>query len=199
MSCSSSLIDFADPLVLDTSVLINLHACRYGEQILAAIPNDIIVPEIVARELENEMSYRKGEHCFLHGLAVCGVVTLTNLTDTEFEIFHELTSTLHALDDGQAATIAVAVDRHLLPVIDERRAHSRAGLLMNSRAQGWSLDLFLHPRATGVLGAKQVVDALYLALRDGHMRIPSENVEFVITLLGKERSSECTCLPGHRE
>lgn len=43
MSCSSSLIDVADPLVLDTSVLINLHACKYGERILAAIPNDTLI------------------------------------------------------------------------------------------------------------------------------------------------------------
>ncbi|MGY4379505.1 putative nucleic acid-binding protein [Bradyrhizobium sp. i1.3.6] len=54
MSCSSSLIDIADPLILDTSVLINLHACKYGERILASIPNDVVVSEIVAGELEHE-------------------------------------------------------------------------------------------------------------------------------------------------
>ncbi|WP_292531769.1 hypothetical protein [Methylocystis sp.] len=52
MSCSSSLTDNQRPLVLDTSVLINLHACTYGERILTAITNDILVPQIVAGELK---------------------------------------------------------------------------------------------------------------------------------------------------
>ena len=51
MDCSCSLIDNQRPLVLDTSVLINLYACAYGERILAAIPNQVLVPEAVAGEL----------------------------------------------------------------------------------------------------------------------------------------------------
>ncbi|TIQ01773.1 MAG: DNA-binding protein, partial [Mesorhizobium sp.] len=85
MSCSSSLINIADPLVLDTSVLINLHACKYGERILSAIPNEVVVPEIVAGELEHETSRRNGEHPFLHGLVTSGIVTLAAMTDAEYE------------------------------------------------------------------------------------------------------------------
>ncbi len=63
-----TLLDITDPLVLDTSVLINLHACKYGERILAAIPSQILVPEIVAGELEHETSRTNGEHGFLYSL-----------------------------------------------------------------------------------------------------------------------------------
>ncbi|MCM2438499.1 DNA-binding protein [Agrobacterium vitis] len=199
MSCSSSLIDIADPLVLDTSVLINLHACKHGERILTAIPNDIVVPEIVAGELEHETSRRNGEHSFLHGLVTGGIVTLANITDVEYEIFHELTSTSPSLDDGEAATIAVAASRCLLPVIDERKGRTRAGILMKARPPGWSLDLFCHPTAIADLGDQPAVEALYLALRDGRMRIPSERADDVIALIGLERSRSCTCLPGYRE
>ena len=80
MSCSSSLIDITVPLVLDTSVLINLHASKYGEQLLAAIPNDIFVTEIVAGELEHETSRRNGEHGFLYSLVENRTVTLAGLT-----------------------------------------------------------------------------------------------------------------------
>jgi hypothetical protein len=73
MSCSSSLIDVADPLILDTSVLINLHACKYGERILASIPNDVVVSEIVVGELEHETSRQNGEHRFLYDLVTGGV------------------------------------------------------------------------------------------------------------------------------
>jgi hypothetical protein len=87
MSCSSSLTDIADPLVLDTSVLINLHACTYGERILMAIPNDILVPEIVAGELEHQTSRKNGEYGFLRALVASEFVTLTKLTDVEYEVF----------------------------------------------------------------------------------------------------------------
>jgi predicted nucleic acid-binding protein len=199
MSCSSSLIDVADPLALDTSVLINLHACKYGERILTAIPNDIIVPEIVAGELEHETSRRNGEHRFLQGLVTDGIVTLITMTDPEYEIYHELTSTSPSLDDGEAATIAIAAARHFLPIIDERRGRSRASALVNARTPGWSLSLFRHPAVIAVLGDQLAVEALYLALRDGRMRIPSESGDGVVALIGMERSRECTCLPGYRE
>lgn len=199
MSCSSSLIDIADPLVLDTSVLINLHACKYGERILTAIPNDVIVPEIGAGELEHETSRRNGEHRFLQGLVTGGIVTLTTMTDAEYEIYHELTSTSPSLDDGEAATIAIAAARHFLPVIDERRGRSRASALVKARTPGRSLDLFRHPTVIAVLGDQPAVKALYLALRDGRMRIPSESGDGVVALIGMERSRDCTCLPGYRE
>lgn len=199
MSCSSSLIEITDPLILDTSVLINLHACKYGERILAAIPNDIVIPDIVAGELEHETSRRNGEYRFLNSLIADGIVTLANLNDAEYELFQMLTCTSPSLDDGEAATIAVAATRHLFPVIDERRGRARAGILMKARTPGWSLDLFRHPMAIAALGDQPAVEALYLALREGRMRIPSESADGVITLIGVERSRDCTCLPGYRE
>jgi predicted nucleic acid-binding protein len=199
MICSSSLTDVVDSLVLDTSVLINLHACKHGERILTGIPNDIVAPEIVAGELEHETSRRNGERSFLQGLVRDGIVRLAYMTDAENEIFHELTSTSPSLDDGEAATIAVAATRYILPVIDERRGRIRAGPLLKARAPAWSLDLFRHPTTIAVLGVQSAVEALYLALRDGRMRIPLESADGVIALIGMERSRDCTCLPGYRD
>jgi len=59
MTISSSLMNDETPLVLDTSVLINLHACTYGERILSALPHGIVIPQIVANELEHETSRAK--------------------------------------------------------------------------------------------------------------------------------------------
>ena len=121
------------------------------------------------------------------------------MTDSEYEVFHELTSTSPSLDDGEAATIAIAAARHFLPVIDERRGRIRASALMKARTPGWSLDIFRHPTAIAVLGDQPAVEALYLALRDGRMRIPSESGDGVIALIGMERSRDCICLPGYRD
>jgi predicted nucleic acid-binding protein len=199
MVCSSSLTSVLSPIVLDTSVIINLHACKYGERILTAIPNNIIVPHIVAGELEHETSRKNGEYSFLHGLVTAEVVTLATLTDAEYEVFQELTSTSPSLGDGEAATIAIAAARGFLPIIDERKGRSRANALTQRQTPGWSLDLFYHPTAIAILGDQTVVEALYLALRDGRMRIPPESGDGVIALLGIERSRDCTCLPGYRE
>ncbi|WP_211254028.1 DNA-binding protein [Paraburkholderia nodosa] len=185
--------------VLDTSVLINLHACKYGERILSAIPNDILVPEIVAGELEHERSRKNGEYNFLQALVADRIVTVAGLTDAEELIFQELTSTSPSLDDGEAATIAIAASRQLRPVIDERRGRTRAGALLPTLLPHWSLDLLRHPTVIATLGVQNAVDALYHALRDGRMRIPLESADDVIALIGVGRSRDCTCLPGYRE
>jgi predicted nucleic acid-binding protein len=199
MPSSSSLIDDPQPLVLDTSVVINLHACSYGERILIAIPNDILVPKIVAGELEHETSRKNGEQSFLHGLAASGKVTLANMTDEEYELFHQLTSGPSSLDDGEAATIAIAATRHFIPVIDEKKGRARASALIETLEPGWSLDLLRHPLVVASLGDQVAIDALYLALRHGRMRIPSDRAEYIIGLIGQECSNDCTCLPGYRE
>lgn len=199
MNCSSSLIDIADPLVLDTSVLINLYACQYGERILSAIPNDVLVPEVVAGELGHEVSCRDHEYSFLCALVESGIVELSSLSDAEYQIFHELTSTAPTLDDGEAATIAIAASRHIRPVIDEKRGRARAIVLMQALTPYCSLDLFRHPKVIAALGNQTAVEALYLVLRDGRMRIPSESADEVIRHIGIDRSRDCTCLPGYRQ
>ena len=90
MTYSSSLSDDLRPLAFDTSVLINLYACSYGERILAAVPNGIIVPQVVAGEFEHETSRKNGEHRFLHGLMAGGKVTLGRMTDEESVLFANL-------------------------------------------------------------------------------------------------------------
>lgn len=199
MTCSSYLSNVKEALVLDTSVLINLHACRHGQQILTAIPNHIVVPNIVAGELDHETSRRNGEHGFLRDLAATGQITLVDLTDEEFELFFELTSASPSLDDGEAATIAVAKMRKYLPVIDERRGRGRASGLMTENEPGWSLDLFRHPASIAALGDDASEEALFLGLRDGRMRIAPERVQDVMAIIGEKRARECTCLPGYRK
>lgn len=199
MRRSSSLVNIAVPLVLDTSVLINLFACKSGDRIVAAIPNEILIPQVVAGELEREANRGNGECSFLHALVECGIASLVNLTDAEYEIFHQLTSTSPSLDDGEAATIAIAASRCFVPVIDERRGRSRASTLTKAPVLGWSLDLFRHPAAIAALGHPSAVEALYLALRHGRMRIPSESADGVIEIIGTERARHCSCLPGYRE
>lgn len=199
MTYSSSLTDDFRPLVLDTSVLINLNACAFGERILTAIPNGIIVPQVVAMELEHETSRKNGEHAFLQRLTAGGKVTLGEMTCEENALFGKLTSGSPSLDDGEAATIAIGAKRNFLPLIDDRKGRTHAINLLHGQEPGWSFDLFRHHSVTSALGKIAAIEALYLALRDGRMRVPVESTDYIIYLLGSKRASDCTCLPDYRK
>ncbi|NKM14616.1 DNA-binding protein [Rhizobium laguerreae] len=198
MTYSNSLSDDTVPLVLDTSVLINLHASRCGVDILTSIPNPIVVANVVAGELENETSRRNGEEAFLRALSAAGHVAVVDLSGQEFEMFFELTSVSPSLDDGEAATIALASARGLFPVIDEKRGRTRANAIMGVEP-AWSLDLVLHPVTAESLGAEGHREALFRALRDGRMRIPPESTSHVVGIIGIENAEYCTCLPGYKQ
>ena len=198
MNFSSSLTDDSRPLVLDTSVLINLHACTYGERILRTVPNDILVPRIVANELEHETSRKNGGHSFLHGLIGDGEVTLIDMMEKEYALFSALTAGPSSLDDGEAATIAVAITRNLYCLIDEKKGRARAMVSMYRKDLAWSLDLLRHPQVVIALGPIQAVDALYMALRDGRMRIHEDHCDHVVNIIGPKRALNCRSLPGYK-
>ncbi len=199
MTYSNSLTDDFRPLVLDTSVLINLNACAYGERVLTAIPNGIIVPQVVATELEHETSRKNGGREFLHSMIAGGKVTLGEMTDEENALFANLTSGSPSLHDGEAATIAIGAKRQLLPLIDDKKGRAQAIHILCGKEPGWSLDLFRHTLVTSALGETAAIEALYLALRDGRMRVPVESTSYILDLLGNERARDCTCLPDYRK
>jgi predicted nucleic acid-binding protein len=199
MTFSSSLVDDPRPLVLDTSVLVNLHACAHGERVLSAIQNEIVVADIVAGELEHETSRRNGEHSFLHDLISLGKVSVVGMTEAEYELFAMLSGGPSSLDDGEAATIAIATRRGFRAVIDERKGRAHAATLMNGEEPAWSVDLLRYPSVVRCLGEQLAADVVYLALRHGRMRIPSERADHVVALIGHDRALECSCLPNFKK
>ena len=198
MTCLSSLSDTLTPLVPDTSVLINLHACTFGEQVLRAIPNDIVLPETVVAELNHETSHTNGENGFIQRLIAENVVRVVHMDEAAAHVFETLICSPGSLDDGEAATIAVAVSQGFLPVVDERKGRARAQDLMNGQAPAWSLDLLVHPAVQSGLVGDGYIEAVYLALREGRMRIDEERCDAVVQLIGIERAKDCTSLPGFK-
>jgi predicted nucleic acid-binding protein len=198
MTCLSSLSDTLTPLVPDTSVLINLHACTFGEQVIRAIPNNIILPERVVAELNHETSHVNGENGFIQQLIRENVVKVVEMDDSAACLFETMIRSPDSLDDGEAATIAVAVSQGFLPVIDERKGRVRAESLMNGRAPAWSLDLLVHPAVQSGLTSDGYIEAVYLALREGRMRIDEERCDAVVQLIGIERAKDCNSLPGFK-
>jgi len=198
MTFSSSLDDKPDPLILDTSVLINLHASARGAQILKALPNPVLVPELVAAELEHETSKENGEHRFIQALTTDGIVELSALADCECALYEKLVTGGNSLGDGEAATIAMAAARNHIAVVDERRGRKQAGRLVPAGNRAWSIDLILHPVVAKGLGREAQTEAVYLALRDGRMRVHEDHCDQVVGLIGVHRALNCTSLPGYR-
>lgn len=198
MTSSSSLDNKPDPLILDTSVLINLHASARGTEILTALPNHVVVPELVAAELEHETSKENGEHRFIQALANGGVVELSALTDSESALYERLVTGGNSLGDGEAATIAMAAARNHIAVVDERRGRKQAGRLVPAGNTAWSIDLILHPIVAKGIGREAQIEAVYLALRDGRMRVHEDHCDQVVDIIGAHRALNCPSLPGYR-
>ena len=155
MTCLSSLSDNLTPLVPDTSVLINLHACSFGEQVLRAIPNDIILPDRVVAELNHETSHTNGENGFIQRLISEQVVKVVQLNDAAYCNFETLIRSPGSLDDGEAATIAVAAAMGFVPVVDERKGRARVGHRARAKALVQPAQAVFQEDAGAVLARQQ--------------------------------------------
>ncbi|MBU6453407.1 MAG: DNA-binding protein [Cyanobacteria bacterium REEB67] len=192
MNFSSIISNHALPLVFDTSIVVNLQACTFGKQIVAAVPNPIIIAQIAADELKQGTI----ERAFLDDLLTSNLVQLSELADPEYREYESLITTL---DDGESATIALSISRQFFPFIDERKGRTKATERQAMLDPGWSLDLLRHPNAVEALGSPSDADAVYLALKEGRMRIPEARVNDVISLIGTQRASGCVSLPNYKK
>lgn len=198
MTYSSSITNYQAPLVLDTSVLINLHACRCGGRILCALANEILVPEIVVSELKHETSRSNGEHQFVKDLVADKIVKVVDLDEDGYEIFGSLVVGSSTLGDGEAATIATAARLDCMPVIDDQKGRNQSQVHVADKLPAWSIDLFCHPKVVAELGERLGINSLYLALHDGRMRIHEDHCDYVVNLIGAHRAIKCVSLPGYK-
>lgn len=198
MTFSSSLADGAAPLILDTSVLINLHACQQGTRILDTLPNPILVPRPVVDELEHQTSKANGEAHFVSTLISEGKATSAELSESEYELFEHIVAGNLTLGDGEAATVAMAAHRNSIAVIDDRKGRDHARTVSADIRLGWSIDMFLHPVVISGLGEQGAADAIFLALRDGRMRIHESYCDHVVSVIGADRALDCPSLPGYK-
>ncbi len=191
MNYSSLLTDQSLAWVLDTSVAINLCASTFGLQILSAFANPVVMARIAAEELKQGTTGRT----FLEQLLEAELITISELTDAEYDVFGELSLTV---DDGEAATIAIAKCRSFFPFIDDQKGRSKTSSAIAGLEPGWSLDLFRHPAVISTLGKPAEEDAVFLALKEGRMRIPSSRVDEVIDIIGRDRAALCISIPNYK-
>lgn len=184
-------------LVLDTSSVINLNATGCARDVLDALPYRVVVVDAVVGELEYGKSKGRSDAQMLTELAKDGVVTLASLGAVGLLHFETLVvgASADTLDDGEAATIAYAIETGACAIIDERKATRLCSTRFQDIKIGCTLDLLSHVAVRQKLGLPRLADAVYEALFSARMRVPSSRMGWVVNLIGNERAAMCRCLP----
>jgi predicted nucleic acid-binding protein len=180
-------------IVADTSVAINLNATGCAAQILDALPYRIAIVDTVQSELEFGRSRGRTDGDKTATLISSGHIKLVSLGATGLDIFEQLVvgSAAATLDDGEAATLAHAMEKAGAAVIDERKALRLAAERYPELLTASTMDLLGHPSVCEALGDTGLSDAIYLALRDARMGVCEPHKAWVVEVIGAERASRC--------
>ena len=195
MVCRSCLDERPAPVVLDTSVVINLNATGCADAILRALPNRCIVVEQVSLELQVGRRKGRGDADALVMLIEQKLVENAQVGDTGMRHFTTLVtgSAVETLDDGEAGTIACALEQGAVALVDERKAIRICAERFPSLRIGCTVDVLAQRHVQAALGSS-LADTVFNALDRGRMRVPDHYGQWVVDLIGKERAAGCRSL-----
>jgi predicted nucleic acid-binding protein len=185
------------PLTADASAVINLNATRVAPEILGALPHPVIITENAWQELENGAAKGYEDAKRLAELTRLGLVSREPVGSLGLQVYEELITgtTLGSLDDGEAATIAYAVEVQGIALIDEAKAIRLCKANFPTLELVSTVELLLHPRIADCLGSDRHAQAMLNALRDARMSVPKQLLQQVVRLIGLEAAQTCPCLP----
>lgn len=193
----AGLFGVGSSIVLDSSVVINLNATQRTAEILRALPVKVEVTELVLDELKKGEAYGYDDGSKLRYWLDQGLMELVQLAGDELAIHRELVAgdARQALADGEASTIARAVESGAVAAIDERKAFWLCARRFRKVRVLRTIEILLHEIVRHQLGPQGVAEAIYLALRDARMYVPSELVDAEASLIGADRAVNCLSLP----
>jgi hypothetical protein len=84
-----------------------------------------------------------------------------------------------------------------IAVIDERKAKRICRAWYPGLVVASTVDLLALDSVTKALGEEQLAEATYNALSTARMRVLPEHIDWVVNLIGAERTVLCTSLPAH--
>ena len=199
MGLPNCLLDPSKPLVLDASVAINLNATGSCVRILDAIPNPVVILDIVSRELEAGPAKGRTDADVVAALVASGRVEIASLcAECEGNFLAMVCGSGSAtLDDGEAATIAWAVAHGSTPIIDEKKGLSICQDRFPFVQAATTTDIFAHERVLAELGRDDLGDAIFNALIAARMRVQERHIPWVIDMIGSSRAQLCHSIPLH--
>jgi predicted nucleic acid-binding protein len=195
----SSLNKLLLPLVVDASVAINLNASGNAAAILRAVPSPVLIVDVVADELRAATRNSRDDAALLAKLVADGLIAEVPLDDLKQDHFERLVlgDDADTLDDGEAATIAYAVEKRAIAVIDERKAKRICRTCFAQLHVASTVDLIGLDVVAAALGPRDHSEAVFRALVDGRMRVLPEHLDWVVGLIGEERAARCLSLPAY--
>jgi predicted nucleic acid-binding protein len=197
MQPQSSLSDPDALLVADTSAAINLHASGSSREILRALPNRVVVAEAILVELKAGKRRGRRDADHLKALIKDGFVEVITMGDVGAQHFEELVigPAAETLDDGEAATIAVAIEHQGIALIDERKAHRMCRQRYPDLRTGCTVDIFAHPDVRRALGERNLASSVLSALMHARMHVLPHHADWVVKLVGPDNATHCLSLP----
>lgn len=198
MGSPTCLTDPGALVVADTSVVINLNATGCAPEIIRAFPNRLVVVDIIPAELADGRLRGRQDADRLNELVTAGLVEIVSLGELAAPHFEDLVigPAATTLDDGEAATIAYAVCQQGIAVIDERKATRICAQRFSELRIGSTVDILAHPEVQHGLGKEVLADAVFSALYHGRMRVFPHHIEWVVALIGTDRTAACNSLPN---
>jgi predicted nucleic acid-binding protein len=190
---------FASPpsvLVADASIVINLNASGRASEIIRALPHRVVVTDNAITELEAGERNGHRDAGQLRQLIDAGLVARVEIGGIGAGVYENLIngSARLTLDDGEAATIACAVELGGFALLDERKARSLCATSFSSLPLGCSAELLMHPTVSTALASAHIATVVR-ALQVGRMRVPPEFVSEIASLIGPEHAGSCMSLP----
>jgi predicted nucleic acid-binding protein len=197
MSSPKLFADDSVPLVTDASAIININGTERALAIFSALRHPILVTEHAITELENGRSRGHTDADRLQLLLKKRIVLRTSLGDLGEKVYEALISgpVAETLDDGEAATIAAAIERNGIALIDERKACNLCSAKHPSLELVSTCAILLHQRISASIGVAEQAEAIFSALQSARMRVPPDFLKAVANILGPERTAKCLSLP----
>lgn len=180
--------------------MINLNATECVSDILLALPERLVVVDIAAHELEEGRKKGRRNSELLAELVGAGVMEIDGLGTSGEAIFEQLVAgpAISTLDDGEAATIAYAVEHSIDLVVDDGKARRICKEQFPDRTLRCSVELFQHPSIESALGTARFAVAVLNALQKARMRVLPEHVGWIVSVIGQDNASACRSLPRGR-
>jgi hypothetical protein len=138
-----------------------------------AIGSPIYVPEQVLGELKLDPVTRRPFPRGPHPALASDKVRLVSLSGSELETFVELVGAAapHRLGDGEAASIAIALNRNCRLGVDERKANRIIRERFDAIQTFRSTDIWTEFSIARTLGEEIVLESYNLAVKYGRMHI----------------------------
>ena len=158
----------------------------------------MVVTEAALRELEVGRSKGRQTADEVVNLIRIGLVDVVRHGPDQDDLFLSLVAgaTADTIDDGEAATLAYAVSRSSIAVIDEKKATVISARRFPELVVRSTTDLLLAPETFEGLGKVAAIESIFGALRSARMRVPDHRIAEVVALLGGERAAVCPSLPA---